>query len=216
MPGLTDETPARPILPGHQPKPVQQPPFPGVDGPGVWYAGTSNVWVDSRWRWVALNRESSPDWLTRTRDRAHQQEMRCGVWDPRVEYDSAALVAGNFDFYIGQIEGPGQYDRCLENIAGLRIAHPELPAAIVTNMGGLETAALAAPFVDAGYHLIVEVSQASGHTIAGQIDYAIRVLEWPAHRVAPLIELDQGATLADYPGWDTWRGVSVFTAEALQ
>lgn len=90
-----------------------------------------------------------------------------------------------------------------------------MPAAVVTNFGGLDTAELARPFIDAKFSCIAEVhiKEDPNGTVAGRLDYAQRVLKWPAPQV--MVGLGAGATLADYPGVFDLAGSSVFAAEEL-
>jgi len=172
-------------------------------------------------RWVAVQAEelaSTPAVAVATacRDRG----VLCGVWEAAPDYGSAAPAAVGFDFYIGQVEGPGQYDRLRASLDGFRAAHPRLPAAVVTNGGGFTwpdgspAPELAEPFVSAGFACIAE-----GHVREDGVDPVVRAdwlrryLGWPV--VQPMAGLGGGATLDDYPGLRDQPGWSVFGAEEL-
>ena len=223
MTARTDTDPALPILPGHKEKPARVP-FPGVPGRGVFI---TDGWRRSNWQpvliaariaaagftWAATQADDTPDGIGPAFVQAmHARDLRAGVWEPRVDYGTPARVAQGYDFYIGQVEGPGQYDRLVASLAAFRAAHPTMPAACVTNFGGLDDQNVR-PLIEAGFACITEshVRESVGTTIEAQLDYARRVLGWPDPQ--PMIGLGAGATRADYPGWETYPGVSVFTAE---
>lgn len=90
-----------------------------------------------------------------------------------------------------------------------------MPAAVVTNFGGLDTPELAAPFINAKFSCITEVhiKEDPNGTILGRLDYAQRVLKWPAPQV--MVGLGNGATMADYPNMEQFSGYSIFAAEEL-
>lgn len=113
------------------------------------------------------------------------------------------------------MEGPGQYDRVLKSVPEFRADYPDFKAGVVTNFGGLDSARLAAPLIQAGYHCIVEshIKENEEGTPERQIDFATRVLEWPGAQV--MVGLGRGATLDDYPGVEQFAGWSVFAAEEL-
>jgi len=141
----------------------------------------------------------------------------CGIWDPAVEFDSAVQVAANFDCWVGQVEGPNQYDRCLQNIDPLRQAHPvPYPAAIVTNFGGLGTADLAKPFIDAELFCITEAHIGEGDVVdktEDRLAYAANVLKWPGPQ--PMAGLGGGVSLSQYTTLKQHSGWSAFAAEEL-
>lgn len=138
-----------------------------------------------------------------------------GVWESAVDYESPSRLAQGFDFYIGQVEGPDQYDRFVKSIPAYRAAFPTLPTAVVTNFGGMNTPELARPFIDAKIACVAEchVKEYPAGTPDAQWDYAHRVLGWDHPQI--LCGLGAGATMNDYPAFDPHRGDSIFPAERL-
>ncbi len=129
-----------------------------------------------------------------------------------MEVNAPAQDANGFDFYIGQIEGPSQYDNLLASINSFRQAHPLMPAAVVTNTGGIDTAAKAKPFIDDKWCCIAE-----GHVCEDGVDPRQRVawiernLGWPIAQ--PMAGLGNSCTPVNYPGIENSFGYSWFTAE---
>lgn len=144
----------------------------------------------------------------------HTNNLLCGVWEAAPDYGSAARAAVGYDFYIGQIEGPGQADRVIQSIAGFRAAHPNMPAAIVTNTAGIETREKAAPLVAAGYSCVTETwVRTDGVGPEARVDFC-RALGFADPQ--PFAGLgENGATMADYPAITRFPGYSVFAAEML-
>jgi hypothetical protein len=181
--------------------------------------------VQQGFRWLALQAEELPSTPVQAiRDRCASKGtaadgepvIKCGVWEAAVDYGSPARVAAGFDFYIGQVEGPGQYDRLLQSLPAYRTAFPTLPTAVVTNFGGLDTATLAAPLIRAGLTCIPEshlCESTGGGTPASIVDYAQRVLGFGSAQ--PMAGLGGGCTLANYPDLQTFPGYSIFAAEEL-
>lgn len=132
-----------------------------------------------------------------------------GIWEAAVDFGSPVKAAAGYDFYIGQVEGPNQFDRLATSKA------PAVPHAVVTNFGGVGPAEASILIGDGYYALVESHIKESPATPAGQVDYATRVLGWPAHMVSPMVGLGGGATLADYPGIAAFPGWSVFAAEEL-
>lgn len=134
-----------------------------------------------------------------------------GVWQSQVDYGSPVREAEGFDFYIAQVEGPGQFARVVDS------EPPAVPHALVTNFGGIEGRADSGALIDLGYeHAICEcwVKTDPNTTPAAQVDYALRVLGFLT--AAPMAGLgENGAVLADYPDLDTYPGYAVFAAEEL-
>ena len=147
--------------------------------------------------------------------------MSCGVWESEVDYGSISQrAAEGWDFYIGQIEGPDQYERVVQSVPAFRRDFPDFKAAIVTNMGGFEEnypgagAEKARPLIDAGFACICEGHvKEDGVDPRQRVDYAKRVLGWPEPQ--PMAGLGNGASLADYPGLENEFGWSVFAAEYI-
>lgn len=149
------------------------------------------------------------------RKECHALGLLAGVWEANVDYGSPARVADGWDFYVGQVEGPGQYDRLMQSIPAFRLAFPDLPAATVTTFAGMDTHEKALPLINAGFACLPEshIRENANATVARQVDYATRVLRWPA--VQPMVGLGAGATLADYPGIESYSGWSCFSLEYL-
>lgn len=158
----------------------------------------------------------TPDLSSRLQTACRANGVIPGVWEAAPDYGSMLRRASEgWDFLIEQIEGPGQYDRVLQSIGPFRDLYPSMQAAVISNFGGMDTAALAAPLISAGLACLVEcfVGENPMSTPARQVDFAARVLGWPGPQ--PMIGLGSGKTLADYPGWETFSGASVYSAEYL-
>ena len=92
--------------------------------------------------------------------------------------------------------------------------HADMPAAVVTNFGGLETPELARPLIDAGFHCITETwVKTDGVPPEARVNYAKNLGWLNAQPMAGLGE--NGATMADYPTIANFPGYSVFAAEML-
>lgn len=142
--------------------------------------------------------------------------LKVGVWESQPDYGSMLRRAGEgWDHLIVQIEGGGQYDRVLQSVGPFRDLYPDMPAAVVTNFGGLDTRALAEPLITAGLACVVEcfVGENPLSTPERQVDFATRVLGWPDAQ--PMLGLGSGKTLADYPTGASFPGYSVWSAEYL-
>lgn len=193
-----------------------------------WHAATIAEALRVRgYRWVAIQSEEiafTP--VAAFQTECHARGLLCGVWEAAVDFGSPARVAAGFDFYIGQVEGDGQYDRLAASLPSFRAAHPTMDAATVTTFAGFvrdeptENERVVAarqrvkPFLDAGFACLAEVhAHESSPTIAGQIDYAQRVLQFPNPQV--MVGLGLGATMADYPDFDPDRGDCVYGVEEL-
>lgn len=173
-------------------------------------------------KWVAVQQEDTPiEIRAEIIGECHRLGMMCGVWESAVDFGTPAQAAEGFDFYVGQVEGPGQHARLAASLAAFRAAHPDMPAACVTNTGGFESepgitpAQKARPFIDAGFACIAEshVKEEGGDHTEARLDYIQRVLQWPAPQ--PMAGLGMGATLSDYPTLRNHAGWSVFAAEEL-
>lgn len=145
-----------------------------------------------------------------------QEGLRCGVWESLPDYGSMLRRAGEgFDFIVEQIEGDGQYDRVLQSVGPFRDLYPDMPAAIITNFGGVHTQALAAPLISAGLGCLTEcfVAENPMSTPERQVDYATRVLGWPSAQ--PMLGLGGGLTLDAYPTGKSFAGWSCWAAEFI-
>lgn len=144
----------------------------------------------------------------------HAKNLICGVWEAAVDYGSPTRAAAGYDCYVGQVEGPGQWDRLVQSLPAYRTVFPTLPSAVVTNMGGLSTTQEAAPLVNAGFACITEtwiktdgVPPENRVALAEQIGFT---------SVQPMAGLgENGAMMQDYPTITDFAGYSVFTAEVL-
>lgn len=145
-----------------------------------------------------------------------QEGLLCGVWESLPDYGSMLRRAGEgFDFIVEQIEGDGQYDRVLQSVGGFRDLYPTMPAAVITNFGGLDPAR-AEPLINAGMDCLVEcfVAENPMSTPERQVDYATRVLHWPSAQ--PMLGLGGGLILDAYPtgkgfaGWSCWAAEFIY------
>lgn len=215
------------------PKPVPVPPTPvkayWMGGkPGLWltYGWQKNLWTAAElvaeakvqgFEWIATQAEATtPAQAAAFCLACRNAGVTPGVWESAVDYGSPVKTSQGYDFYIGQVEGPGQFDR----LYGSPV--PAVPHAVVTNFGGLGEPVtvvatnLSSKLINLDYYCLVESHiKESPATPAAQVDYATRVLGWPAHMVSPMVGLGGGATLADYPGVQVFPGWSVFSAEYL-
>lgn len=142
--------------------------------------------------------------------------LMCGVWESAPDYGSMLRRAEEgWQFLIEQIEGPGQHDRVLQSVGPFRDLYPDLPAAVVSNFGGLDKPELAHPLIEAGLRCVVEcfVGENPMSTPARQVDFATRVLGWP--HAEPMIGLGSGLTLDAYPGYQNYPGHSIWAAEYI-
>lgn len=170
--------------------------------------------VAKGFKWLVADVRFTPDQKALV-DACHAKRVYCGVWEAYVDYGSPARTANGYDFYIGQVEGPGQYDRLVSSILEFRQAHPKLPAAVVTNFGGLETAALAKPLIDANFACIPEIwIKTDGVPPEQRVYYATHVLGWKTAQ--PMAGLgENGATMADYPTITNFPGHCIFSGESI-
>lgn len=148
-------------------------------------------------------------------DQCHSRGLLCGLWEALVDFDQSVPRLGThaFDMWVGQIEGPGQYDRVLGNLPALEANYPSMPKAIVTNGGGV-TPENVKPFIDAGWAAIAEgFAREDGVDPRVRADYLVRALGFPY--AEPMAGLSNGGTLADYPGITSEPIYSVFSAEGL-
>lgn len=166
-------------------------------------------------RWLTFQQEETPVELRpRIRDACHQHGLLCGPWEAVVDFGTPAHAADGFDFYIGQVEGDSQYARLVASVDAFRAAHPSMPAAVVTNTGGLNTPEKAKPLIEAGFGCIAEGHvKEDGVDPRQRADWCERVLGFPLAQ--PMAGLGAGATMADYPGLQAEPGWSVFTLERL-
>ena len=165
--------------------------------------------------WLLVEKEETSD-STRGDVLAavHAEGKLCGVWESAVDFGTPARTADGFDCYVGQVEGPGQYTRLVSSLAAFRAAHPSMPAAVVTNLGGLSTADEAKPLIDAGFACITETwVKTDGVPPENRVAAAERMGFVDPQPMAGLGE--NGATLADYPTITDFPGYSVFGAEQL-
>ncbi len=89
-----------------------------------------------------------------------------------------------------------------------------MPAAVVTNFGGLETAELTKPLIDAGFACITETwIKTDGVPPEQRVAYARRIGFADPQPMAGLGE--HGATMADYPTITDFAGYSIFGAEQI-
>jgi hypothetical protein len=165
-------------------------------------------------KWVLADARYTPD-PQGLRDAMHAKNILCGVWEAAVDYGSPARAAQGYDCYVGQVEGPGQYDRLVQSLPAFRLAFPEpYPAAVVTNMGGLSTVEEARPLVTAGFACITETwIKTDGVPPENRVAAAEQIGFTSVQPMAGLGE--NGATMADYPTIKDFAGYSVFTAEIL-
>ncbi len=168
-----------------------------------------------RFEWLLVEQEETTEpQRAAVRDACHGLGKLCGVWESQVDFGTPAHTADGFDCYVGQVEGPGQYARLQASLAAFRAAHPAMPAAVVTNFGGLETAELAKPLIDAGFACIPETwVKTDGVTPERRATYARNIGFLNPQPFAGLGE--KGATMADYPTITDFAGYSVFGAEQL-
>lgn len=168
------------------------------------------------YRWILVQAEDTPlRMVPDIRAACHAKGLLCGVWESEVDYGSPTRAADGYDAYCGQVEGPGQMDRLVQSLPAFRLAFPDMPAATVTTFAGMDTHEKARPLIDAGFACLPEshIRENPNATVERQVDYATRVLKWPA--VQPMVGLGAGATLADYPGIEGYAGWSVFSLEYL-
>lgn len=179
-------------------------------------------------RWIATQAEDTPPDVAAAFCVACRNALIMPiVWESAVDYGSPSRVANGYDGYIGQVEGPGQYERLVSSVKGFRQSFPALPAAVLHSAGiavyhmdgtldEAATKASAEPFVAAGFHCIAEswIKTNPQGTPAAVVDYAKRVLGFST--ASPMAGLgENGAVLADYPGLDAFPGYSIFAAEEL-
>ncbi len=164
-------------------------------------------------RWVLADARYTPD-PPALRAAVRTLGLLCGVWEAEVDYGSPTRAAQGYDCYVGQVEGPGQWDRLVQSLPAYRAAFADMPSAVVTNMGGLSTVEEARPLVDAGFACITETwVKTDGVPPENRVAAAQRIGFTSVQPMAGLGE--HGATMADYPTITDFAGYSVFTAEAL-
>lgn len=222
---LADPDTGKPII-GHPPDEREDLVYWQNGEPGLWltywaHKDTSDGTWTPQWvvkqakargfGWIAAQAEDTPaDVAQHLRVECAANDVACVVWEAAVDYGSPVRTAAGWAGYIGQVEGPGQYVRLISS------KWPDGPKAVVTNFGGLDTYQLAKPLIDAGFYFIVESHvKESPATPAAQVDFAVRVLRVPPERVSPMAGLGGGATLADYPGLETFPAWSAYSAEYL-
>lgn len=181
--------------------------------------------LPQKFEWMLVEKEETTQaQREQIRDACHALGKMCGVWESAVDYGTPAHAADGFDCYVGQVEGPGQYDRFHASLSALRVAHPvPFPVGCVTNTGGFENDAgpgldpdKAKPFIDADVFCISEshIAEEGGvdHTET-RLDQCSRVLGWPGPQ--PMAGLGMGATLDQYTTLQSHSGWSVFALEQL-
>lgn len=166
--------------------------------------------------WIhAQAEDTTPATAQHLRVEARAAGLKVGVWESAPDYGSMLRRASEgWDYLIEQVEGPGQHERVLQSVGPFRDLYPDMPAAIVTNFGGL-TRENARPLIDAGLACIVEcfVGENPLSTPERQIDQATRVFGWPSAQ--PMIGLGSGLTLDAYPGYEKYAGYSIWSGEYL-
>jgi hypothetical protein len=169
--------------------------------------------ADAGYTWLALQVEGNQQHYAAVRQECIDQRIAFGVWEaePLVGSGTASVAEAGAGFYIAQAEGPRDWEAIT---ADFRLNYPELPAAVVTNFGGLEDPANCVPLVQADFACLTEcyIAQNPNATIAN-CDFSARQRGWKSTQ--PVLGLYHGVTFADYDvrglfGWSVWLAEFLF------
>ncbi len=168
------------------------------------------------YRWVTL--EVTPDNLAYAADlaaAAARHNLRYGIWE--VPGDAASAVQHVHDygasFYIANIEGP--FDAATF-VPAFRAALPDVDAAVVTNFGGIDGPADAAPWIQGGFAAQPEAYQNDNpNATPSRVAFAAQQRGW-AHSY-PVLGTYHGYDAAQYvPDLANFgEGFSVYLAEGI-
>ena len=169
--------------------------------------------AEAGFTWIALQTEENSVYFSSVREACERNRIAFGLWeaDPTPGSGAAYVSEAGAGFYIAQAEGPRDWGAIT---ADFRSYYPRLPAAVVTNFGGLEDPVNCVPIVDAQFSCLTEcyVIDNPNATIANQ-DVMARQRGWRTSQ--PVLGLYHGVTYEDYDlkclnGWSVWLAESLF------
>lgn len=123
------------------------------------------------------------------------------------------------NFFIANVEGPIAQMRGLSFIPPFRTRFPKLPAAIITNFGGIDEKAQAAPWIKAGFACIPEAYvNANLQAVPAAVIFEAIRRGWKEEDCFPCFGVWGGYDLSKYGVWLNYyrdRGYSIYLAEGM-
>lgn len=164
-------------------------------------------------RWLALQVEGNGRHFDAVRRACESEGVAFGLWEaePSVGSGAGHVERAQASFYIAQAEAPQDWEGITHEF---RLRYPALPAAVVTNFGGIEEPATCVPLLDARFACLTEcyIGQNPFATPERQ-DFEARRRGWKSSQ--PVLGLYNGITYDDYTldgllGWSVWLAEFLF------
>lgn len=178
--------------------------------------------INQGYRWFALETPQLFGGTTLTQQvttlRAALKGKGCyfGIWQD-LGLDPSTHFVDMFkpNFFIANVEGPVAQQAGIDMMPVFRKLHPALPAAVITNFGGIDEKAQAKPWIDHNFVCIPEAYQNSNPMATGPrvIFEAVR-RGWKEADVFPCYGVWGGYGLVEYHPF-CQNGYSVYLAEGL-
>jgi hypothetical protein len=163
--------------------------------------------------WLALQVEGNSRHFDSVRRACQNEGVAFGVWeaDPTIGSGAEYVARAQAGFYIAQAEGPRDWQAITHDF---RSHYPAMPAAVVTNFGGIEDPATCVPLLEAKFACLTECYIGQNPMATPEnLDFQARYRGWKSSQ--PVLGLYNGITFDDYTldgllGWSVWLAEFLF------